>query len=109
MRWAPKGYGGARRDPEQVKRDGWHEQHMLAVCGPRAETEFAYSGPDTGARPDDPAAMTDAAWVDWLTVPPNPAGPVDEIWWHQRGCGLWLRLRRDTCSHDIIGRPEVLS
>lgn len=31
MRCTPKGYGGNRRDPEQVKRDGWHEQHMLAV------------------------------------------------------------------------------
>jgi hypothetical protein len=31
MRYAPKGYGGHRRDPEQVRRDGWHEQHMLAV------------------------------------------------------------------------------
>lgn len=31
MRFAPKGYGGHRRDPEQVRRDGWHEQHMLAV------------------------------------------------------------------------------
>ena len=31
MRFTPKGYGGNRRDPEQVKRDGWHEQHMLAV------------------------------------------------------------------------------
>ena len=31
MRYTPKGYGGRRRDPEQVKRDGWHEQRMLAV------------------------------------------------------------------------------
>ena len=31
MRFSPKGYGGNRRDPEEVKRDGWHEQHMLAV------------------------------------------------------------------------------
>lgn len=31
MRFTPKGYSGNRRDPEQVKRDGWHEQHMLAV------------------------------------------------------------------------------
>lgn len=31
MRFTPKGYGGNRRNPEQVKRDGWHEQHMLAV------------------------------------------------------------------------------
>ena len=31
MRFAPKGYGGHRRGPDEVKRDGWHEQHMLAV------------------------------------------------------------------------------
>ena len=31
MRFAPKGYGGHRRDPEQVRREGWHEQRMLAV------------------------------------------------------------------------------
>ena len=31
MRFTPKGYGGNRRDPEQVKRDGWLEQQMLAV------------------------------------------------------------------------------
>jgi hypothetical protein len=31
MRWHPAGYGGERRDPDRVKRDGWHEQGMLAV------------------------------------------------------------------------------
>jgi hypothetical protein len=31
MRFTPKGYGGHRRDPEQVRRDGWHELHMLAI------------------------------------------------------------------------------
>ena len=31
MRCTPRGYGGHHRDPEQVKRDGWHDQHMLAV------------------------------------------------------------------------------
>ena len=31
MRFTPRGYGGHRRDPEQVRRDGWQEQHMLAV------------------------------------------------------------------------------
>jgi len=31
MRWHPKGYGGHRRDPEQVKREGWREQGLLAV------------------------------------------------------------------------------
>ena len=32
MTFAPKGYGGRRRTPEQVKRDGWREQQVLAVA-----------------------------------------------------------------------------
>ncbi len=31
MRWLPHGYGGERRSPEDVKRDGWVEQGVLAV------------------------------------------------------------------------------
>nr|WP_055664950.1 hypothetical protein [Jannaschia seosinensis] len=31
MQFTPKGYGGSRRDPDQVKRDGWQEHRMLAV------------------------------------------------------------------------------
>jgi hypothetical protein len=31
MRWQPRGYGGTRRSPEQVKREGWREQGVLAV------------------------------------------------------------------------------
>lgn len=31
MKWHPRGYGGRRRDPEQVKRDGWWEEGLLAV------------------------------------------------------------------------------
>ena len=31
MSYFPKGYGGQRRSPEEVKRDGWREQGVLAV------------------------------------------------------------------------------
>jgi len=31
MNWHPRGFGGERRPPDQVKRDGWREQGMLAV------------------------------------------------------------------------------
>ena len=31
MSYFPKGYGGHRRDPDEVKRDGWREQGVLAV------------------------------------------------------------------------------
>jgi hypothetical protein len=32
MKWHPRGYGGERRSPDQVKRDGWLEQGVLAVA-----------------------------------------------------------------------------
>ena len=72
-------------------------------CGPRNESEFAYGGPAMRPRPVDPAALGDAEWVDWLTVPPNPMGPVEERWWHLRGCGSWLTVRRHTVTHEISG------
>jgi hypothetical protein len=31
MRFTPKGYGGRRRDPDLVKREGWHDEGLLAV------------------------------------------------------------------------------
>ena len=31
MRFNPPGYGGHRRSPDQVKREGWREQGVLAV------------------------------------------------------------------------------
>lgn len=32
MKCHPRGYGGERRSPDQVKRDGWREQGVLAVA-----------------------------------------------------------------------------
>ena len=32
MIWHPRGHGGQRRDPDQVKREGWTEQGVLAVA-----------------------------------------------------------------------------
>ena len=32
MRWHTRGYGGARRAPEEVKREGWREQNILVVA-----------------------------------------------------------------------------
>ncbi len=32
MKWHPPGFGGTRRDPEQVKRDGWKERGVLVIA-----------------------------------------------------------------------------
>jgi len=31
MSFTPHGFGGTRRNPDQVKREGWKEQGLLAV------------------------------------------------------------------------------
>ena len=32
MRWTQRGYGGARRPPEDLKREGWREQGVLVIA-----------------------------------------------------------------------------
>lgn len=31
MRWFPRGYGGERTPPEDIKREGWRDQGILVV------------------------------------------------------------------------------
>jgi len=31
MRWVPRGYGGERRSPEEIKREGWRGEGLLVV------------------------------------------------------------------------------
>ena len=69
-------------------------------CGPRDETEFLNGGPAKAARPSTNVA--DTQWVDWLTVPTNPIGYVEEEWWHAKGCGKWFTIKRHTLTHDIL-------
>ena len=42
MRWAPSGYGGERRPPDEVKRDGWRQQGVLVI----AENDERLSWPE---------------------------------------------------------------
>lgn len=52
-------------------------------------------------RPSAPEALSDAQWIEYLTVTKNPLGPVLEKWWHVRGCGEWVIIERDTRTHEI--------
>lgn len=68
-------------------------------CGPRGIAEFTCFGNAPGRRPADDAPV--AEWVDWVYFPPNPRGPVTELWQHVMGCRAWLRVTRDTATHAI--------
>ena len=45
-------------------------------CGPRDETEFKYGGQAHLPYPDDPAALSDEAWADFLFMRDNPRRTV---------------------------------
>ncbi|HKE40421.1 MAG TPA: sarcosine oxidase subunit delta [Casimicrobiaceae bacterium] len=70
-------------------------------CGARAQIEFTYGGDATVKRPSPDAP--EAEWAEFVYLRDNPAGPHEELWQHSAGCRRWLRLRRDTRTHEILG------
>lgn len=80
----------------------------------RPEIEFRYGGEAHIARPPDPSALSDAAWVEYLYMRSNPKGLHAERWRHIHGCGRFFNCLRDTVSDQILAtykagapRPEV--
>lgn len=69
-------------------------------CGERNHTEFAYAGDATYKFPDIGNTDTNA-WTDFLLFRDNPRGIHKEYWQHQHGCRQWLRVIRDTVTHEI--------
>ena len=69
-------------------------------CGDRDVSEFAYLGDAAPRRPEtaDPAAFHDYAYLR-----DNPAGRLEELWYHASGCRAWLTVARDTRTHAIEG------
>lgn len=72
-------------------------------CGPRPEDEFAYRGDATVTRPlpGDAADADREAFCDYVYVRANPRGWHKEWWHHQAGCRQWLRVERNTQTHEI--------
>ena len=69
-------------------------------CGTRSLEEFSYRGDATVRRPAPDAPET--AWVDYVYLRDNPAGPHAELWYHAAGCRGWLVVKRDTRTHEIF-------
>ena len=70
-------------------------------CGDRDAHEFVYRGDASPVRPD--AGAGEAAFFDYAYLRDNPAGPIDEHWYHAQGCRNWIVVTRDTRSHAIAG------
>ena len=67
-------------------------------CGPRDETEFAYRGDATVARPSAEGDME--AFLHYVYARGNPKGWHVE-WWQHAGCRQWLKVLRHTVTHEI--------
>ncbi|MGH3739290.1 MAG: sarcosine oxidase subunit delta [Micromonosporaceae bacterium] len=70
-------------------------------CGPRDETEFRYGGQAYVSYPDDPAALDDTAWAEYVFVRDNPKGWFAERWVHTAGCRRWFNVERHTVTYQF--------
>jgi sarcosine oxidase subunit delta len=71
-------------------------------CGERDVSEFSYRGDAAFKRPDAAGPDAVARYVEAVYVRTNPAGPHEELWYHLFGCRSWLKVRRNTRTHEIL-------
>lgn len=70
-------------------------------CGPREEVEFHYGGQAHVAYPQDPSALDDREWAEYLFFRDNPKGLFRERWSHAAGCRRWFNAERDTVTYQF--------
>lgn len=70
-------------------------------CGERDQGEFSYGGEAGIVRPEDPDALSDRQWADYLFMRKNPKGLHQEQWNHALGCRRWFNAERDTVTYRI--------
>lgn len=71
-------------------------------CGERDLIEFSYLGDDNPKRPDPNTLDAQTKFFEAVYLRENPAGSHEELWYHASGCRSWLRVVRNTCTHEII-------
>ena len=72
---------------------------VCPFCGDRELGEFTYLG---DAEPQRPAADAgEDAVYDYVYLRDNVAGVMSEHWYHGGGCRSWLKVTRNTLTHEI--------
>ena len=71
------------------------------LCGPRDRREFTYYGSDDYLNRPGPDAPPEA-WDAYLHLRDNPAGITTDLWYHETGCTSWLKVTRNTVTHEIL-------
>jgi sarcosine oxidase subunit delta len=77
--------------------------HLITCpwCGTRDQAEFTYRGDATLARPDPALANAPEAFFEFSYQRTNPAGWHTEWWHHTGGCRQWVKVVRNTLTHEI--------
>lgn len=76
-------------------------------CGERPELEFTYAGEAHRIRPQDPAALDDAEWAEYLYARSNRAGVHAERWRHSHGCAQFFNALRDTINDRFLATYKI--
>jgi methylglutamate dehydrogenase subunit B len=76
---------------------------LCPFCGDRDTSEFTYLGDAKVRRPDPKATDAEARFFEAVYIRDNPAGRHEELWYHGFGCRSWLRVTRDTRTHEVVG------
>ena len=69
------------------------------ICGERDHREFAYWGDASIVYP--PLGASEDEWYSAVHERANPAGEHEEIWHHESGCRSFLKVTRNTVTHEI--------
>jgi methylglutamate dehydrogenase subunit B len=70
-------------------------------CGLRDVSEFVTVGEASASRPNPDAPDAARQFFGYAYLRDNLAGPGEERWYHAQGCRSWLKLVRDTRTHQI--------
>ena len=71
------------------------------LCGVRDRREFYYQGEAVMLERPAPDAGEEA-WDAYLHLRDNTAGVTQDLWCHEAGCGSWIKVTRNTVTHEVI-------
>jgi len=74
-------------------------------CGVRDQAEFSYRGDASVRRPD--AAEGPQAVFEYVYMRENPMGWHVEWWHHGAGCRQWVKVVRNTLTHQIAATGKA--
>ena len=76
-------------------------------CGLRSQNEFAYGGDGTVKRPALNKEISDVEWNNFVYNRKSQRGKHIALWHHISGCRQWIKVQRDTVTHEIFKTVEA--